>query len=167
MSPSRLLRMRPSPVLARLALLCLGAVAALGANETGGLEFRGVVQEGEVWLVNVHRTATNTSQWIPVGSEADGVLVRNYDETATQLTVVQKGRTLVLPLKRYRVSLSGPTAPLKLLTPAEQAAAGDLPNMPDYLRELPPEARKLLSEVHRRPAIRWPETPGTAKPKPQ
>jgi hypothetical protein len=154
-----------------LRLVCLllmgGAVAALRGAEDPGIEFRGMVQEGDQCLVNLHDPATKVSKWTTVGGEANGVRVVSFDAAATQLTVSRAGRTFVLPLKRYLISVDGPTAPLVRLSPAEQAAAGVSPELPEYLRELPPAARRLLSEVRRRPAIRWPEPPGTATPSPQ
>jgi hypothetical protein len=155
------------PGLARLALFLIGAAGPLVAADSGALEFRGAVKEGDVWWVNLHRPGANVSPWVAVGTEGAGVSVRSYDDGTNQLTVIREGHTLVLPLKRYRVSLSGPTAPLKLLDPGERVSAAEAPDMPDFLRELPPEARRLLAEVHRRPAIRWPATAGSAPAKPQ
>ncbi len=158
--------MRPLPGLACLLLLG-GAIGALSAAEDPTLEFRGVVQEGELCLVNLHDPATKVSRWVAVGGEADGWRVVRFDADATQLVVQRAGRSQTLPLKRYLVSVDGPTAPLKLLPPDQRVPASVAPDMPDYLRELPPEARRLLSEVRRRPAIRWPAAPGTALPTPQ
>ena len=159
--------MRTYPGLARLVLLLIGGVGCLCAGGNGGLEFRGVVQEDAVWLVNIHDSATNISRWIPVGGEAGGVAVRSYDDAAVQVVVAERGNSVVLPLKRYFISVNGPTAPLRLLGPGEQVPAAENPAMPDYLRELPPDARKILSDVRRRPAIRWPAPAGTTQPKPQ
>lgn len=157
------------PGLARLALLLFGAAVAGAASaapaENGGLEFRAVVQEGDVWLVNLHQSSLNVSQWMRVGAESGGLLIKSYDERTEQVTVVRQGREVVLPLQRYRVSVSGPTAPLKLLGPAELVSPAQAPGMPEYLRNLPPDARKLLEDVRRRRAIRWP-APAT-NPSPQ
>ncbi len=128
--------------------------AATQANT--GVEFRGVVQEGNICLVNLYQSAAKASYWIPVGDEAAGLLVRSYDEVTGRVSVVQGGRLLVLPLKQFRVALLGDNVPLKLLGPAERVSESEAPHMPDFMRELPPEARKLLEETRRRRAIRWP-----------
>lgn len=142
-----------------------GPTTAPAAPAGPGLEFRGVVQEGNLWLVNLVEPATLASRWIPVGGEAAGWAVESYDEASGCVTVRQAGRPLVLPLKQARVVALGDNAPLKLLaldgkTPAEAAPAG-----PEHLRGLPPEARKLLEDARRRRAIRWPAAAAEA-PKP-
>lgn len=157
--------------LLRSALILCGSVL-LSAGESRGveaasLEFRGVVQEGTALLVNLYQPATKTSHWIPVGGEAGGWQVCGYDDQTGRATVVQDGQIRVLPLKQYRLSLSGPTAPLKLLGPGERIPASEAPGMPDFMRELPPDARRLLEDVRRRRAIRWPApaagtAPGTS-----
>lgn len=121
-----------------------------------GVEFRGVVREGNVWLVNLYQVATKKSHWVPVGGEAAGLLVKSYDEETGRVAVIQGGQPLLLPLKQSRVLLQGDNTPLKLLSPAERVTEAEAPQMPDFMRDLPPEARKLLEEARRRRAIRWP-----------
>ncbi len=175
----------------RPALLLLGAVLSLGGMPAGraadrasvlanspfgpaatpaaspttvpaAVEFRGVVREGNVWLVNLYQVATKKSHWVPVGGEAAGLLVQGYDETTGRVSVLSAGQPLLLPLKQSRVVLQGDNAPLKLLDPGERTTAAEAPQLPDFMRDLPPEARKLLEESRRRRAIRWPSMPAEA-----
>lgn len=139
---------------------------AAPANSAPGVEFRGLVQEGNICLVNLYLSATKLSHWIPVGAEAAGLQVTSYDKETGLVSVIQAGRPISLPLKQSRVALQGNNLPLKLLGPAERVSAGEAPTMPDFMRDLPPEARKLLEEARRRRAIRWPELPaGPITPK--
>lgn len=139
------------------------ATAAPAAVPTA-VEFRGVVREGNVWLVNLYQVATKKSHWVQVGGEAAGLLVHSYDEATGRVSVLSAGQPLLLPLKQSRVVLQGDNTPLKLLDPAERIPAAESPQMPDFMRDLPPEARKLLEEARRRRAIRWPSMPVEAAP---
>ena len=120
------------------------------------LEFRGVVQEEDIYLVNLFSPATKTSQWLPVPGSAPGLKVQAYDEATGKLRIVQAGRPVTLLLKRASVARLKDNAPLKPLDPSQQVSPDAEPGVPDFLRELPPEARKILEEVRRRRAIRWP-----------
>lgn len=146
-----------------------GPTAAAPATVPAGIEFRGVVREGDVWLVNLYQAATKKSHWVPVGGEAAGLLVKSYDEATGRVAVMQGGQPLFLPLKQSRVLLKGDNTPLKLLSAAERITEAEAPQMPDFMRDLPPEARKLLEEARRRRAIRWPTmsagvAPAVARP---
>lgn len=134
----------------------LGPAVAAPATVPAGVEFRGVVREGNVWLVNLYQATTKKSHWVPVGGEAAGLQVKSYDEVTGRVSVMQGGQPLLLPLKQSRVALLGDNTPLKLLGPAERVSEAEAPQMPDFMRDLPPEARKLLEEARRRRAIRWP-----------
>ncbi len=133
-----------------------GPAVTLPASAPAGVEFRGVVREGNVWLVNLYHAATKKSHWLPVGGEADGLLVKGYDEATGRVSVLQAGQPLLLPLKQSRVALQGDNTPLRLLGPAERVTEAEAPHLPEFMRDLPPEARKLLEEARRRRAIRWP-----------
>lgn len=133
-----------------------GPTTAAPAMVAAGVEFRGIVREGEVWLVNLYQVATKKSHWVPVGGEAVGLLVKSYDEATGRVSVLQGGKPLLLPLKQSRVVPQGGNTPLKLLGPAERVSEAEAPQMPEFMRDLPPEARKLLEEARRRRAIRWP-----------
>jgi hypothetical protein len=141
-----------------------GLTVTAPATVSAGVEFRGVVREGNVWLVNLYQVATKKSHWLPVGGEAAGLLVKSYDEATGRVSVIQSGQHLLLPLKQSRVFLQGDHTPLKLLDPAERITAAEAPQMPDFMRDLPPEARKLLEEARRRRVIRWPAMPVEAAP---
>jgi len=136
-----------------------GPTVTVPATVPSGVEFRGVVQEGNVWLVNLYQAATKKSHWVPVGGEAAGLLVKSYDEATGRVAVMQGGQPLFLPLKQSRVVLKGDNTPLKLLGAAERVTEAEAPQMPEFMRDLPPEARKLLEEARRRRAIRWPTMP--------
>lgn len=133
-----------------------GPTAAAPGPTAGELEFRGAVQEEDIYLVNLFSPATKTSQWLPVPGRAPGLEVQAYDEATGKLRVVQAGRSVTLLLKRASVARLKDNAPLKPLDPTQQVSAEAEPGVPDFLRELPPEARKILEEVRRRRAIRWP-----------
>lgn len=138
---------------------------AVSAPVRAGVEFRGIVREGDVWLVNLYAAATKKSYWLPVGGGAAGLLVKSYDEATGRLTVLQGDEPLLLSLKQSRVLLQGNNTPLKLLGPADRITEAEAPHMPEFLRDLPPEARKLLEEARRRRAIRWPAmVPDAAAP---
>lgn len=176
--------------LPRPALLLLGALLSTGSASAGrgadlpsvlvdspfaptvaapamvpaGVEFRGIVREGNVWLVNLYQVATKKSHWLPVGGEAAGLRVKSYDEATGRVSVMQGDQPLLLPLKQSRVALQGNNTPLKLLSPAERVSEAEAPQMPEFMRDLPPEARKLLEEARRRRAIRWPEMTAEVAP---
>jgi hypothetical protein len=141
-----------------------GPTVAAPATTPAGVEFRGIVREGNVWLVSLYEVATKKSHWIPVGGEAAGLLVKGYDEVTGRVSVLQGGKLLLLTLKQSRVVLQGDNTPLKLLGPAERVTEAESPQMPEFMRDLPPEARKLLEEARRRRAIRWPAMPVEAVP---
>ena len=123
---------------------------------TGDLEFRGLVQEESVLLVNLYNPATKTSQWVPLLGRAPGLEVQAYDAATGRLRITQDGRVLTLSLKEARVALVSNTASLQLTDqPAPETA-----DLPEFIRNLPPEARQMLQEVRRRRALR-PPFPGT------
>lgn len=179
---TRLFRMSTNHGLPRLALPLLGAMLLIGTISVGrgadrpavlvdspfgpavtvsatapaGVEFRGVVREGNVWLVNLYQAATKKSHWLPVGGEAGGLIVKGYDEATGRVSVLQDGQPFLLPLKQSRVALQGDNTPLRLLGPTERVTEAEAPQLPEFMRDLPPEARKLLEEARRRRAIRWP-----------
>ncbi len=129
------------------------------ASVSGSVEFRGAVQEDGVWLVNLWLMATNKSCWLAVGAGVDDLVVKGYDEATGRLSVVQGGQPLNLALQQARVILAGSNTPLKRLGPAERITEAEAPHLPEFMRDLPPEARKLLEEARRRRAIRWPAMP--------
>jgi hypothetical protein len=149
----------PASVLANSPFGPGAAATAAPATVPAAVEFRGVVREGNVWLVNLYQVATKKSSWVPVGGEAAGLLLQGYDETTGRVSVLSGGQPLLLPLKQSRVVLQGDHTPLKRLDPAEHVTPAEAPRMPDFMRDLPPEARKLLEEARRRRAIRWPAMP--------
>lgn len=141
-----------------------GPTVTAPATVLAGVEFRGVVREGNVWLVNLYAAVTNKFYWLPVGGGAAGLLVKSYDEATGRLTVLQGDEPLLLSLKQSRVLLQGNNTPLKLLGPADRITEAEAPHMPEFLRDLPPEARKLLEEARRRRAIRWPSMAAEGTP---
>ncbi|MDI1249405.1 MAG: hypothetical protein PSV13_11125 [Lacunisphaera sp.] len=140
-----------------------GPAAPVPAGEAAGdLEFRGVVEEEGVWLVNLYNPVTKTAQWLPVSARAEDIEVKSYDAGAGKLEITQAGRPLSLSLKLARIALAGNTAALQLVSePNREAADGE-----EFTRNLPPEARRLLQDVRRRRTLR-PPFPGTeAEPPP-
>jgi hypothetical protein len=132
------------------------APAAAAGAETGDLEFRGVVAEEGVTLVNLYNPVTKTAQWLPVNGRAGGIEVKSYDAEAGLLEVAQAGRPLSLSLKQARIALAGNTVALQLVTTPDREAA----DTPDFMQALPPEARRMLQDVRRRRTLR-PPFPGT------
>jgi hypothetical protein len=122
----------------------------------GDLEFRGVVEEEGMFLVNLYNPVTKTAQWLPVSARAEGLEVKSYDAGSGKLEITQAGRPLSLSLKLARIALAGNTAALQLVSePNREAADGA-----EFMRNLPPEARRLLQDVRRRQTLR-PPFPGT------
>jgi hypothetical protein len=133
-----------------------GQATVTPGSAPGALEFRGVVQEDGMLLVNLYNPATKTAQWVEVNGRQAGLEVRAYDAATDQVQVAQAGRLFTLPLKLARVALVGYAAPVQLINPADPPAADEAAGLPEFMRNLPPDARKLLEEVRRRRAIRSP-----------
>lgn len=163
-----------------------GQVTAPVENvNTGDLEFRGVVQEEGVYLVNLYNPTTKTSQWLEVSGKAPGVEVQAYDAVAEKVQISQAGRTLTLPLKQARVALvAAPPPPAENQGPntgGQEGPGGDrraqiremirnrMENNPggnptQAVRNLPPEAQAMIEEFRRRRAERAANRPGGAGP---
>ncbi len=140
------------------------ASASTGAGE---LEFRGVVQEEDLVLVNLFNPATKTSTWVPVNGSAAGIVVQGYDPEEEQLSVAQAGRQLTLPLKQAKVVLAkAPVAkpagadeaspdPERLSQFTEEIRRRRALREPgggfqaEFLGNLPPEARAAIEEIRR------------------
>ena len=127
-----------------------GSAETAAAPASGELEFRGVVQEGDVVLVNLYNPTTKTGSWVPVQGQAAGVTVQAYDAQGGRISVATGGRQLTLPLKQAKVALVQPTPaapaggqPGQAGQPG-QGGDGGRGQMPDFLRNLPPEARAAL-----------------------
>lgn len=146
------------------------APQAAPQNTGGELEFRGVVCEPDVTLVNIFNTATQKSQWIPLEGQANGIAIDSYDATSDKLKVTMGGKALTLTLKQSRVALvqAPPPPPVGAPPPGggEVARAGQpmppqaQPGAPagaeaqQAFRNLPPEARTMIEEIRRRRALR-------------
>lgn len=164
-----------------------GQVAAAPAENvaTGDFEFRGVVQEGGVYLVNLYNPTTKTSQWLEVSGKAPGVEVQAYDAVAEKVQINQAGRTLTLPLKQARVALvAAPPPPADNPAPnnaeGQEGAGGDrraqirelirnrveggAGGSAQPMRNLPPEAQAMIEEFRRRRAERAANQPGGPAP---
>jgi len=145
-----------------------GVSAAAPAGATGDLEFRGVVQEEGVYLVNLYNPTTKTSQWLPVKGKAPGLEVKSYDASADNVQITQAGRALTLPLKQAHVSLLAANAPkdgeekggddqearrqqIRDAMRARMQPGPDGQPSP-FMRNLPPEAQAMIDEYRRRRA---------------
>lgn len=149
-----------------------GQAAAATTGATGELEFRGVVQDDGVYLVNLYNPATKTSQWIAVNGKAPGIEVQSYDAASDKVQVNQAGRSLTLPLKQSRVTLvaaaaapagaqganaEGPQNFENRRAQIRDMIRARLENGPDggpspLMRNLPPEAQAMIEEYRRRRA---------------
>ncbi|MEJ1973520.1 MAG: hypothetical protein WDM96_13975 [Lacunisphaera sp.] len=148
------------------------SASATTAPAAGELEFRGVVQEENVYLVNLYNPSTKTSQWIPVKGRVPGLEVQAYDAGSDKVSITQAGRPLTLTLKQAHVTLLA-AAP----TPAAAAPNEAPPDGPEErsrderraeiremmrarrenggagpFRDLPPEALQRMQELRRRRA---------------
>lgn len=163
-----------------------GQAAAAPAENvaTGDFEFRGVVQEEGVYLVNLYNPTTKTSQWLAVNGKAPGVEVQAYDAVAEKVQINQAGRTLTLPLKQARVALvAAPPPPADNPAPTAEGQEGPGGDRRAQIRELirnrveggpgssaqpprnlPPEAQAMIEEFRRRRAERAANQPGGAGP---
>ncbi len=149
-----------------------GQATAPTAAAADELEFRGVVQEEGVYLVNLYNPATKTSQWIAVNGRAPGLEVQAYDASTDKIQLTRAGRPLTLSLKQARVALVSAVAPPPAAPNPENPAEpgnGDrraeirdqirarLENGVDpaaVIRSLPPEAQAMIQEFRRRRAER-------------
>ncbi len=158
-----------------------GAQAAGAAQE---LEFRGVVQEAEIYLINLYNPAAKTSQWLALHEPAADVVVHSYDPATGEIQLSRAGRPLRLSLKQARVSLvqaAQPVAPEEAGNPAARDDRANRPDRrdptrprgeggepPDFNRPPPPEVQQMMQEVRRRRAerggARAEETPPPAHP---
>lgn len=148
-------------------------------SATGELEFRGVVQEEGVYLVNLYNPTTRTAQWIPVNGKVAGLEVKSYDAGSDKVQITQAGRPLTLPLKQARVALVAAAMPApKVETPgnpdnpdnpdkesvadrraqvremirARLEGRGPDGQPPQFMRNMPPEAQAMIEEFRRRRA---------------
>lgn len=149
-----------------------GAATAPAAGEQ--LEFRGMLREDGIVLVNLYDPATKQAQWIPVdGAAGGGVTVTSYDEASGRLSLNKAGQPLTLALKQAKVSLLALPPPPPAATPGQTPAAapGDTPEnrRTQFARNLPPEAQAMIEEIRRRRALRQQgqaPTPGQTVPTP-
>ena len=149
-----------------------GQAPAANTGSTGDLEFRGVVQEGGVYLVNLYNPSTKAAQWVEVNGKAPGIEVKSYDAASDKVQVTQAGRSLTLPLKQARVTLlaAAPAPPYvdkaaqdgdgtkgdrraeirDMIRARIEGAGGD--GAPGFMRNMPPEAQAMIEEFRRRRA---------------
>ncbi len=155
------------------------AAPAAASTAAGDLEFRGVVQEEDIFLVNLYNPATKTSQWVAVNGQAPGLEVNSYDASSDKVQITQAGRPLTLPLKQARVALVALVAAAAVpaggtaanaenetsngVSPEDRRAQirdmirARLENSPNgepspLMRNLPPEAQAMIEEFRRRRA---------------
>ena len=157
-----------------------GQAPAAATTATGDLEFRGVVQEENVYYINLYNPATKTAQWIPVNGKAPGLEVSSYDAASDKVQIVQAGRPLTLSLKQARVALVAVAPPPAPVPPANidagnpegtdkdgqadrraqvremirarlEGNAQGGPGTP-VMRNMPPEAQAMIEEFRRRRA---------------
>ncbi|MDB6114742.1 MAG: hypothetical protein JWQ62_1687 [Lacunisphaera sp.] len=147
-----------------------GQPVASTSAATGDLEFRGVVQEENSYLINLYNPATKTSQWVPVNGTAPGLEVKSYDASAEKVQISQAGRALTLPLKQAKVTLlatasvppgagkpdgdGGPDGDRRaeIRDMIRQRMQNGGPEVQAFTRNLPPEAQAMIEEFRRRRA---------------
>jgi hypothetical protein len=150
------------------------AAGTAPATPPDQLEFRGVVQEEGVYLVNLFNPTTKTSQWVPVKGKVPGIEVKSYDAGTDKIEITQGGRPLTLALKQAHVALVQPAAPVAPLPenadgnrgergeargrPGPGPGNGTAENSP-MVRNLPPEAQAMINEFRRRRAERANQQP--------
>ena len=144
-----------------------GQTGSAAAGVPGDLEFRGIVQEEGLYLVNLYNPSTKTAQWIPVNSGAPGLEVKSYDASSDKVQITSAGRPLTLSLKQAKVALlaSAPVASgeksgsdgdksdrrgdVRDMIRARLEAGGNSEGSP-FMRNLPPEAQAMIEEFRRR-----------------
>lgn len=137
-----------------------GAPGAVAAAPTGGLEFRGVVQEDGVYLVNLYDPTTKSSQWLPVKGSAAGLTVNGYDESDGKLSITQGGKQMELEMKQPTVALMNAPVPQPAQGVVTLSRGGPTPGRPggsgrpQFSRTLPPETQAMIEEIRRRRAQR-------------
>jgi hypothetical protein len=168
-----------------------GQAPAANTASTGDLEFRGVVQEAGVYLVNLYNPATKTAQWLPVNGKAPGLEVRSYDAGSDKVQIMQAGRPLTLSLKQARVNLVAAAVVPAPVASTENAESADNPDKdsqaerrarvremirarmegggpggegPPFMRNMPPEAQAMIEEFRRRRAAASSGQPAPARP---
>lgn len=160
-----------------------GQAPAGPANANPGEpEFRGVVQEDGVFLINLYDPATKKAQWIPVSGKTAGLEVKAYDAGSDKVQITQGGHPLTLTLKQARVTLAAAPAAVPVLAggmahpenPADQGPptkeelearreqireairarreARQDGQTPPFMRNMPPEAQAMIEEFRRRRA---------------
>lgn len=154
-----------------------GSAEATPATPSGQVEFRGVVREDGVYLVNLYDPGTKTSQWIPVEGRVPGLQVSSYDAASDKVVVLQGTRQLTLPLVQSKVALqaaapaepAGPVAGNRdgggrpdredgSATARMRAQGGiDPRQVQEFIRNLPPEAQAMVEEMRRRRSERFEE----------
>jgi hypothetical protein len=121
----------------------------------GGLEFRGMVQEGVVCWVNLYDPTTRQAHWTTAPGRGPDFSVSAYDPLVRSVTVEREGRRFSLPLRRAGV------VPFANLPPSPRAPAGrpleeDNQARAEFVRTLPAEARRVLEGVRRQRLSRLP-----------
>lgn len=146
-----------------------GQTGSASTGAPGDLEFRGVVQEEGLYLVNLYNPSTKTAQWIQVNGEAPGVEVKSYDAVSDKVQITSAGRSLTLPLKQAKVALlanaSAASGEKSGSDGDKSDRRGDMRDMirarlegggnaegASFMRNLPPEAQAMIEEFRRRRA---------------
>jgi hypothetical protein len=125
------------------------ADTAPAAPAAGELEFRGVVQEEDLVLVNLFNPATKTSAWVPVNGSAADIRVQSYNPGSSQVSVSHAGRQVTLPLKQAKVAL--------VAIPVAQPAGAEQPRVENQAQGSEAERlAQIAEEIRRRRAMRQP-----------
>ncbi|WP_438480166.1 hypothetical protein [Oleiharenicola lentus] len=139
-------------------------------QQAGEYEFRGIVKEDDITLINVFNSSTQKSQWIPVQGEAGGIAVGSYDVAANRVQITVSGKPQTLTFKQARVALvqAAPLPPPQGMPPppgggvqgeVRVANAQGVPgpggaDAQKAFNNLPPEAKSMIDEIRRRRALR-------------
>jgi hypothetical protein len=89
----------------------------------GDLEFAGVSTVGKKTMINLYNKQSKESFWVEAGTTKNGVTVVKYDSPHDQVTIRQNGVEKLLPLRAPSAVVSGPTAPVSALAPAQTEPA--------------------------------------------
>jgi len=119
------------------------AAATPTSGNTGEPEFRGVVQEDGVYLINLYDPATKKAQWIPVSGKAAGFEVKAYDASSDKVQVSQGGHPLTLALKQAHVTLAA-VPMLAATAPAAENPADQGPPTKEEMEARREQIREMI-----------------------
>lgn len=94
------------------------------------LEFRGIVQIGNVYQFSIYNKKEQKGYWLKQNEREDGISVNNFDESASTIVVMMNGRSERLTL----MSATESPMPVATASPSNKEQARP-PGLPPQLRQ--------------------------------